>query len=112
MRLDTSETQIDDKSDNLSEMSSDIKDSSMIEIFNRNIVDDKDQVKQTKMSVLEVEILQSNPSMIEINKFKTFNDEKSHKRTIIENSSRTKLINTRNKSKDNIDSNFNSHTIQ
>jgi len=84
----------------------------MIELFsddNQPIVDE--YIKPTSKYEIVGE-KNHHPSMIEINKFKTFSDVPVYKRTVIEPSAKDLKPWTRNKNKDGLNKNFASHTIQ
>ena len=109
VKLDNSEEQEDNDS---SEMSSDIRNDSMFELFNKSSSNNTNKCLERPISNLELNPHQKyNEAMIEIDNFGTFNDIKVHKTTFI-NDPKHALENTRNKAKYELASNFNSHTIQ
>lgn len=95
-------------------MSSDIRDdSSMLRLFEQDNFNLKVIAGSRPISTLEkAHKIKNNPSMIEVNKFKTFQDVDFHKRTVIDNSHKRKNSITRNASNFDLSSKFNSHTIQ
>lgn len=96
-----------------SEMSSDVKDSSMMEIFNQEAFNRDIDEFRPNSTLDNHHTVNSHPSsMIETAKFRTFNDVSIHTRTIIEPTKKNKVLNTRNKSKNFLNEKFNSHTIQ
>jgi hypothetical protein len=98
---------LEDNEDNMSEMSSDIKDSSMMDIFKGSIFHDKDAVRQKQLSILEIDATKSNPSIVETSKLKSFKEPTPKKASLSKNWNRAYIDQT-----SDLSSKFNSHTIQ
>ena len=70
VRLDSS----NDQDNNTSEMSSDIRNDSMFELFNRSNANNSNNIIDRPISNLEANLIQYNQIVTGIEKFKTFND--------------------------------------
>jgi hypothetical protein len=100
-------------SEDLSDMTADIRNTSMYGLFNQEIIEKNKRDEIRPSSKLEViDQMTHHPSMVEINKFKTFNVVKVDKRTVVEPSERHSSTNTRRKKLADLSSKFASHTIQ
>jgi hypothetical protein len=100
-------------SEDLSDMTADIRNTSMYGLFSQETIENNTKEEIRPSSKLEV-IDQKNhhPSMVEINKFKTFNVVKVDKRTVVEPSERHCSTNARRKKLADLSTKFASHTIQ